>query len=136
MPNRKQLLTDMQREMHDRQTTEREMEIQQSDVCICGRLTVKLHCPECGSQVIYGITSKTSQRVDPQTNEVRQFRMFRCRRCAKIFDEVDWKYNCHAPDLKRSVPHHDARQEQEKTVLMSTEAQKALEIIRKRRGLD
>lgn len=74
----------------------------QSKTCICGRDLDKVHCANCGSNNVYALVSKTNRHtvdVNGVATEI-DFGVFRCRRCASLFDEYDLLYHCEAPKFK------------------------------------
>lgn len=111
------------------------MQLIQSDVCVCGRLTIKIHCPECGCQTIYG-TAQKALVSDPTTGVQRTLRVFKCRRCSLYFNEDDWKLRCHAPDYRRSAPHYKARAEHNFTDKSPEEINKDLDWVRKKWNIE
>lgn len=63
-----------------------------SELCSCGRIAAKNHCPFCGAQTVYAKSSLS--RIDQQTGDV--IMAYRCRRCGKEFDD-SMRQLCKAP---------------------------------------
>jgi DNA-directed RNA polymerase subunit RPC12/RpoP len=100
-------LSEKQSEMRVRQHQEVLHMQEAEDICICGRLSIKIHCPRCGSYVVYGLPSKTHRKINQQTGEFRMTNVFRCKRCSSLFDDDEWKLECKAPHMKRGRAQHD-----------------------------
>ena len=67
--------------------------------CVCGRLSTKLHCSNCGSYVIRGVNKKNT-RVDQVTLESTEYQCYRCRVCMTVFDDWEWRNECKAPPFE------------------------------------
>ena len=65
--------------------------------CICGRISTKIHCPVCGSYKIRALVKTKSKRVDRLTGCTLEYNTYRCTRCGRSFDDIDWQYECKAP---------------------------------------
>lgn len=66
-------------------------------ICDCGRPGNKIHCPHCGSQVLYGV-AVNSIRTNPETLKQEEYKQYRCRRCRRLFDDWQWINDCTAPE--------------------------------------
>lgn len=69
----------------------------ENDLCICGRFAWRVHCPHCGSYHNYSYTKRDS--VTRQDNTVVHLCVHRCRRCAAVFNDDQWKLHCAAPHI-------------------------------------
>ena len=58
-------------------------------ICNCGRLTIPVHCHECGSAFIYALAKERKEIKIPSQNVTILVRAFRCRRCDLRFHEDD-----------------------------------------------
>ena len=83
------------------------------EICRCGRLKKKIHCPSCGSYSILALgMNRTVKRNVPGFNEPKEFASFRCRRCASIFDDLEWRITCEAPHFEtKSMKQRRIQQE-------------------------
>lgn len=113
--------------------------IDNSTICICGRLAVKVHCPICGSQVVLAFARR--EQVMGENGEVRNRSVFRCRRCNNIFNDDEWRVNCRAPHIRTTRAQHDPSDDQHKPIHTSREDLSANQLdairrLRKSRGLD
>ena len=68
-------------------------------LCVCGRPSEKLHCPECGGTKIYTKAKQSVPRIID--GEIISFKMHRCEKCG-YFDGYRAKYECKAP-IKRTM---------------------------------
>jgi len=68
--------------------------IYQTAECLCGRLQAREHCPNCGSYQLLGYARR--ETVNRGHGVVAHLKAYRCRRCAEIFNDDDWRLNCHA----------------------------------------
>ena len=110
-----------------------------STVCICGRLSIKIHCPTCGSYSVYGIASKRDRITRPD-GKVVDLNVYKCRRCLTTFNDDEWRLHCHAPDIEASKPNRGARVMQQQVRYDSVEdvpedMRLALDEIKRKRGI-
>src|SRR5215831_4993637 len=72
--------------------------IDQTAEWLCGRLQAREHCPKSGSYQLLGYARR--ETVNRGHGVVAHLKAYRCRRCAEIFNDDDWRLNCHAPALR------------------------------------
>jgi hypothetical protein len=66
------------------------------EACICKRSALRTHCPYCGRANFYALKKKI-ERPHPQSGNITQVTLYRCRGCNKQFDDLQWRFNCEAP---------------------------------------
>jgi hypothetical protein len=65
--------------------------------CRCGRPSNKIHCPYCGSFDTRARAQLKTSKLDPATETLKEYQVHRCRKCGKLFDEHEVKFECKAP---------------------------------------
>lgn len=83
----------------------------ETNVCKCGRLRDKVHCPSCGKSKTYGMAD-TMIAATPNGDIVKGCKVYRCQACGQKFNDIDWYFNCRAP-VKIDWEATRARQKQE-----------------------
>lgn len=69
--------------------------------CFCGRDKDRRHCPHCGYVNFYALKQVT-KRPHPLTGDLTETSTFRCRSCNKLFDDLQWQFECKAPRSLRT----------------------------------
>jgi len=83
------------------------MPINQNDnECQCGQMTQRVHCPHCGVYSVYARSHKKNTTKTRADGTEVDLQTYQCRRCGWVFDDDDWRLNCHAPRKLRAA--HDA----------------------------
>lgn len=78
-------------------------DISMEELCQCGRLRRKIHCPHCGSYAMYG-TSKYDVVTRPDGQQYR-VTVCKCRRCGMLFNHDEWLFRCQAPNQRLGRPN-------------------------------
>ncbi len=139
----KDRLFQQQREMALRKDEERQRQQAAGEMCTCGRLAFKIHCPYCGSYTTYALCSKRDF-VTRQDGSREALTVFRCRRCNGIFYDDDWRLRCHAPHYSMSGPGRKVKPEELEAAHrpvptmddIPDHMKAALEILKKKRGIE
>jgi hypothetical protein len=74
-----------------------------AEICLCGRLRTRVHCPFCGSYTVLGYAKR--DKVNRGDGRIEEIRSFRCRRCSEIFNDDKWQFECNAPLLGSIRPN-------------------------------
>lgn len=71
------------------------------NLCQCGKAKYNRHCPHCGRINFYGLKDEI-ERPHPATGDMTtNVKVFRCRTCSMLFDDLQWQYECKArPSVK------------------------------------
>jgi len=105
------------------------------ELCKCGRLANKPHCPVCGSYSIYAL-----KRYDVVWRDgIKQVKIprYRCQRCGECFNRDDWAFNCHAINEQAVRPGRSASDNIVKKAQQDDKWQRGLdEWLRKNRPED
>lgn len=110
----------------------------ENDLCLCGRYAWRVHCPHCGSYHTYSYTRRDS--VTRDNNVIEHLTVYRCRRCAAVFNDDEWKIRCAAPHVelmsqRGRKPSEPTPAKFESVEEIPQQMLNALEILKKKRGL-
>lgn len=90
------------------------------ELCRCGRLKKKIHCPMCGGYSILGYGQKRDvERVLPNGDRIK-CATFRCRRCCLEFDDLQWRVTCEAPKFETRTMRQRRTEELARTSFQDT----------------
>lgn len=66
------------------------------ELCHCGRLATRVHCPNCGSYHVRAFAERHDYETRPDGTVV-ELKVYRCRgTCGDIFNEDAWQLRCKA----------------------------------------
>jgi len=93
-----------------------------AELCRCGRPAKRVHCPACGSLTMYGMPSLAERKTLPNGTEI-EVMFYRCRRCAHVFNDLEWMLQCEAPRFENKSMRERRVQEQREAKLAAALAE-------------